>query len=78
MAIQLKNASVQIAPYWPTPPVDRIPDRDHLQQVPVVPAAVTAGTRRAYGSCWNRVLEHWGGRRLAPRCHRKSAGWWRI
>ena len=32
--------------------------------VPVVSAAVTAGTRRAYGSYWNRVLEHWGERRL--------------
>ena len=32
--------------------------------VPVVSAAVSAGTRRAYGSYWNRVVEHWGGRRL--------------
>jgi integrase/recombinase XerC len=30
----------------------------------MVSAAVTAGTRRAYGSYWNRVLEHWGERRL--------------
>jgi integrase/recombinase XerC len=29
-----------------------------------VSAAVSAGTRRAYGSYWNRILEHWGGRRL--------------
>ncbi len=34
------------------------------EYVPVVSAAVTAGTRRAYGSYWNRVLEHWGGCRL--------------
>ena len=34
------------------------------EYVPVVSAAVTAGTRRAYGSYWNRVVEHWGGRRL--------------
>jgi site-specific recombinase XerD len=34
------------------------------QYVPVVSAAVTAGTRRAYGSYWNRIVEHWGGRRL--------------
>ena len=27
-------------------------------------AAVSAGTRRAYGSYWNRVIEHWGSRRL--------------
>jgi hypothetical protein len=32
--------------------------------VPVVSAAVSAGTRRAHGSYWNRVVEHWGGRRL--------------
>jgi site-specific recombinase XerD len=34
------------------------------EYVPVVSAAVTAGTRRAYGSYWNRVTEHWGQRRL--------------
>src|SRR5262249_4352891 len=34
------------------------------EYVPVVSAAVSAGTRRAYGSYWNRVIEHWGGRRL--------------
>jgi integrase/recombinase XerC len=34
------------------------------EYVPVVSAAVTAGTRRAYGSYWNRVLEQWGDRRL--------------
>lgn len=27
------------------------------EYIPVVAAAVTAGTRRAYGSYWNRVLE---------------------
>jgi hypothetical protein len=36
------------------------------EYVPVVSAAVSAGTRRAYGSYWNRILEqHWGDRRLA-------------
>jgi len=30
----------------------------------VVSAAVTAGTRRAYGSYWNRLIGHWGERRL--------------
>jgi hypothetical protein len=34
------------------------------EYVPVVAAAVTAGTRRAYGSYWNRVVEHWGDRWL--------------
>ena len=32
--------------------------------VPVVSAAVTGGTRRAYGSYWNRVIDQWGARRL--------------
>ena len=32
--------------------------------VPVVSAAVSAGTRRAYGSYWNRVTGRWGCRRL--------------
>ena len=34
------------------------------EYVPVVSAAVSAGTRQAYGSYWNRVIEHWGARRL--------------
>jgi site-specific recombinase XerD len=34
------------------------------EYVPVVSAAVSAGTRRAYGSYWNRIVEHWGHRRL--------------
>jgi hypothetical protein len=34
------------------------------EYVPVVSAAVSDGTRRAYGSYWNRVVEQWGGRRL--------------
>ncbi len=32
--------------------------------VPVVSATVTSGTRRAYGSYWNRVVEQWGARRM--------------
>ncbi|HEV3293397.1 MAG TPA: hypothetical protein VG123_30835, partial [Streptosporangiaceae bacterium] len=31
---------------------------------PVVSAAVTDGSGRAYGSYWNRILGHWGERRL--------------
>ncbi|WP_307799729.1 tyrosine-type recombinase/integrase [Micromonospora antibiotica] len=38
------------------------------EYVPVVSAAVTAGTRRAYGSYWKRVVEHWGQRRLDEPC----------
>ena len=32
--------------------------------VPIVSAAVTDGTRRVYSSYWNRIVEHWGHRRL--------------
>jgi integrase/recombinase XerC len=34
------------------------------EYVPVVSAAVSAGTRRAYGSYWNRITEQWGDRCL--------------
>jgi integrase/recombinase XerC len=45
-------------------PVARPAAPTFAEYVPVVSAAVTAGTRRAYGSYWNRVVEQWGGRRL--------------
>jgi integrase/recombinase XerC len=45
-------------------PQVRKPVPTFAEYVPVVSAAVSAGTRRAYGSYWNRVIEHWGGRRL--------------
>ena len=44
------------------PPRKRVPT--FAEYVPVVAAAVSNGTRRAYGSYWNRVIEHWGTRRL--------------
>src|SRR2546430_12639899 len=34
------------------------------EYIPVVSAAVSDGTRRVYGSYWNRIVEHWGQRRL--------------
>ncbi|MFC4110710.1 hypothetical protein ACFOX0_32965, partial [Micromonospora zhanjiangensis] len=34
------------------------------EYVPVVAAAVSPGTRRAYGSYWNRVVQAWGDRRI--------------
>src|SRR3954464_8479473 len=34
------------------------------EYVPVVSAAVSVGTRRVYGSYWNKLVEQWGGRRL--------------
>jgi hypothetical protein len=45
-------------------PQDRKPVPTFAEYVPVVSAAVSAGTRRAYGSYWNRVLDQWGGRCL--------------
>ena len=45
-------------------PQSRKPVPTFAEYVPVVSAAVSAGTRRAYGSYWNRVLNQWGGRRL--------------
>ena len=45
-------------------PRDRAAVPTFVSYVPVVSAGVTDGTRRAYGSYWNRVVEHWGARRL--------------
>ena len=45
-------------------PEDRPPVPACAGYVPAVSAAVTDGTRRAYGSYWNRVTGHWGERRL--------------
>ena len=45
-------------------PQARKPVPTFAEYVPVVSAAVSDGTRRAYGSYWNRVVEQWGGRRL--------------
>jgi site-specific recombinase XerD len=45
-------------------PQERRPVPTFAEYVPAVAGAVSAGTRRAYGSYWNRVLSHWGDRRL--------------
>jgi integrase/recombinase XerC len=45
-------------------PQPRKPVPTFAEYIPVVSAAVSAGTRRAYGSYWHRVIEHWGERRL--------------
>ncbi len=34
------------------------------EYVPVVAGAVSEGTRRVYGSYWNRIVDQWGQRRL--------------
>ncbi|MET7398093.1 site-specific integrase [Dactylosporangium sp. NPDC005572] len=48
---------LQMAPSRPPAPT-------FAEYVPVVAAAVSDGSRRAYGSYWKRVLEHWADRRL--------------
>jgi integrase/recombinase XerC len=45
-------------------PQARKPVPTFAEYVPVVSAAVSAGTRRAYGSYWNRITGQWSGRRL--------------
>src|SRR4051812_12110236 len=42
----------------------RAPAPTFAEYVPVVQAAVSSGTRRVYGSYWNRIVKHWGTRRL--------------
>jgi site-specific recombinase XerD len=45
-------------------PQSRKPIPTFAEYVPVVSVAMSAGTRRAYGSYWNRVVDQWGRRRL--------------
>ncbi len=42
----------------------RPPAPTFAEYIPVVSAAVSAGTRRVYGSYWNRIRDRWGDRRL--------------
>jgi integrase/recombinase XerC len=44
-------------------PQDR-PVPTFAEYIPAVAATVSAGTRRAYGTYWNRITEHWGARHL--------------
>ena len=48
----------------PASPRDRAAVPTFAAYVPVVSATVTVGTRKAYGSYWNRIVEQWGTRRL--------------
>jgi hypothetical protein len=49
----------------------RLPVPTFAEYVPVVSAAVTDGTRRAYGTYWNRITEQWGARHLTSPRHRR-------
>jgi hypothetical protein len=42
----------------------RAPAPTFAEYIPTVAAAVPPGTRRVYGPYWNRILDHWGARRL--------------
>lgn len=43
---------------------ERPPTPTFATYIPVVIAAVGEGSRRVYSSYWNRIVEHWGTRRL--------------
>lgn len=45
-------------------PVDRPPIPTFGEYIPVVSDVVSDGTRRVYGSYWNRILDQWADRRL--------------
>ena len=53
-------------------PHARRPVPTFAEYVPVVSAAVSAGTRRAYGSYRNRVIEHWVSGAWMSRRRRRS------
>jgi len=55
-------------------PQARKPVPTFAEYVPVVSAAVSAGTRRAYGSYWNRVVTSGaGGAWMSPRRRRSGS-----
>jgi integrase/recombinase XerC len=47
-----------------TEPDTRPPAPTFAEYIPIVSNAVSKGTRRVYGSYWNRIEQHWGERRL--------------
>ncbi len=54
-------------------PQHRKPVPTFAEYVPVVSAAVSAGTRRAYGSYWNRVIDQWAAAAWTSPPRRRSA-----
>ncbi|HET9898920.1 MAG TPA: hypothetical protein VFQ44_28685 [Streptosporangiaceae bacterium] len=57
-------------------PAERTAVPTFAEYVPVVSAAVTPGTRRAYGSYWNRVIEQWVTVAWTSRPRPRSASSW--
>jgi integrase/recombinase XerC len=57
--VLLERMGLSLADLVAAPP-SRVAVPTFAEYVPVVSAAVSAGTRRAYGSYWNRIVEHWG------------------
>ena len=60
--VVLKSMGLSLDDLTAAPSTGPVPT--FAEYVPVVSGAVTDGTRKAYGSYWNRVVEQWGARRL--------------
>ena len=63
-AARLLLSRLGVSPADLTAAPHRVPAPTFAEYIPIVRAAVSAGTRRVYGSYWNRIAEHWGTRRL--------------
>src|SRR5690349_8277933 len=59
----LEKMGIQLADLLTTAP-SRPPAPTFAEYVPQVSEAVSDGTRRVYGSYWNRIVNKWGQRRL--------------
>jgi integrase len=59
----LSRLGVTVADLQPTTP-SKPPAPTFAEYIPGVAEAVSAGTRRVYGSYWNRIVERWGQRQL--------------
>ena len=57
---------------------NRVPVPTFAEYVPVVSAAVTDGTHKAYGSYWNRVVGSGVPAASTSRRRRRSGSWWRT
>lgn len=60
----LERIGVSLADLTAAADPARVAAPTFAQYVPTVSAAVTDGTRRVYGSYWNKLVEQWGQRRI--------------